>query len=288
MHEPRMGGAVAVWTGLALLPIVRPDAAVAQTRDALSITARADAGLLTRDRWRGIRRNAHPVSHVDGLLGFLLGDFSVSAGAWTSVESGSTSGEVLPELRAGGWGPSQWSVWTQLAYRRGPLVISGGVLRDEFVRLVDDPAVTELYGSARLQHGRWSGSFAFWHAVDGATGTYLEPGIAFHHFVNPLTGPALSWTTTLRAGVQASRRIPDAAAVPGPTETGLTHVALGTGLRVALNIGWELALVLGAGVEAQLNVDPATKRHRDGSDAGKLRLWAPLYAGISVPLRRPE
>jgi hypothetical protein len=289
MPELRTRGTVAVWAVLGLLSAASPGAIHPQVGRPVAITGRFDVGVLTRDRWRGIRRNAHPVTHIDGMAGVLLGDVSVSAGVWASVEPGSTSGELLPDLRAGEWGTSQWSLWTQLAYRRGPLLLAGGVLRDEYVRPADNPAVTEVYGSARFQAGRWSPSVSLWHAVDGAEGAYLEPAIAFHHFVNPFTGPAISWITAIRAGVQLSERNPEAGnLVPGPAETGLTHVALGTGVRVALNIGWELALVLGAGVEAQINVDPATKRHRDGTDAGDFRLWAPLHVGISLPLRRPE
>ena len=279
--------ALVVCSVLASLSAALPQATAAQMRPA-TVTARLDATVLTRDRWRGIRRNAHPVGHIDGLVGVRLGDVSISVGAWASAEPGSTRGEILPDLRAGGRGISQWSLWTQLAFHRGPLIVAGGVLRDEYVRLTGDPAVSELFASARLQAGRWSPSVALWQAVDGASGAYLEPAIGYHHFVNPFTGPAVSWTTTLRGGVQLAERRPVGEAVPGPEETGLTHLALGTGLRFAFNVGWKVALVAAAGVEAQLNVDPATKQHRNGSDAGDFRLWAPVQLGVSVPLRRPE
>ena len=104
MPELRTRGTVAVWAVLGLLSAASPGAIHAQLGHPVAITGRFDVGVLTRDRWRGIRRNAHPVTHIDGMAGVLLGDVSVSAGVWASVEPGSTRGELLPDLRAGEWG----------------------------------------------------------------------------------------------------------------------------------------------------------------------------------------
>jgi hypothetical protein len=254
-----------------------------------SLLYRVDLYAATRERWRGIRRNATPVAEVDGLVGAQWRGLSVTAGAWAMLEIGGTGDEVLPELHAGDRVPSQWTGWVQGALRYRQLTLTTGVTRDWYVRGGRDPRVTEVFATARAQVGRWMPSIAFWQAVDGAGGGYLEPALSVGHFVNPFTGPAASWITTVRGGFQIGHRDPEGgASVPGPEGTGLTHVAVGTQVRLAFNITRQVVLVASTGPEVQINRDPATKRHRDGSSAGSLRVWWPLQAGFSWPLRRPE
>lgn len=245
--------------------------------------------MTTRDLWRGIRRNAYPVTQMDGVLGVALGAVSLSGGVWASVEMGDTRHELRPDLRADDRAPSQWTVWGQVAARRARLAVAAGILQDSYVRTRPDPTVTELYATARLDAGRWMPSFSLWHAVDGADGDYLEPAIAFHHVVNPFAGPAAAWTSTLRAGIQVGHREPDGgAAVPGPTGVGLTHIALSTTFRLTASLRHDFGFALSFGPEVQVNRDPATKAHRDGSDAGDVRVWLPVQIGISWPFRRPQ
>jgi hypothetical protein len=282
---------VAPALSLALILLLPHESARAQSGRAprLSPVGRVDLFGTTLDRWRGIRQNAHPVAELDALVGLEGGGVSFTAGGWTTLETKSTRNEPRPDLRAGPARFSDWSAWGQLAGRRGASSVSTGVIRDWYARPGSNPAVTEVYGAARLQTGRWSHSIALWQAVSGADGLYVEPAVAFHHFVNPFTGPAVSLTTTLRAGIQAGKRNPDGGPkVPGPQETGLTHVALGTTLRLGFNLTGPVALVLVTTPELQANRDPATKLRRDGSSTGWLRFWWPLQLGLSCPLRRPE
>jgi hypothetical protein len=254
----------------------------------LLIVGRADLYSTTLDRWRGIRRSVHPVIQLDAMAGLRTSGLSATGGVWTSLEPGDTRDQARPDLRAGPTRFNMSSAWVQLGGRSGPLIVTAGAVRDWFARPDGSRAVSELYGSARLQVGRWAVSGSAWQAVSGADGLYLEPAIAVYHFVNPFTGPALSWTTTLRAGFQVDERDPSGGVVvPGPRETGLTHVALGTSIRAAFNVGGPLVLAVVATPEVQANRDPSTKLRKDGTSTGWLRFWLPFQLGLSLPLRRP-
>ena len=266
--------------GLALLLHAAP--ALAQV-----LVPRADVYLSTRERWRGIRRNAHPLVQLDALAAVRLREVSLSAGVWGAVEPGDTRGEPRADLRSGTLGFSTTTAWGQLAASWGGLGAAAGVTRDWFRRVGGDPAVTELYLRLDYQTGRWAPAISFWQAVAGADGAYLEPSIAYHHFVNPFDGPVLAWTTTLRAGFQVGERAPDGGVkVPGPEETGLTHAGVGTGIRAAIPLGPVVALLLSTGPELQVGRDPATRRRRDGSEAAALALWWPVRLGLTAPFRR--
>ena len=254
------------------------------------LVRRVDVYVSTRDRWRGVRRNAMPWVQGDLSAGVRWSGLSLSAGGWAAVETGSTEEEPRADLRAGSLGMTAATGWVQAAASTGGLVTSVGVVRDWYRRTGSDPAVTELYGSARLQPGtRWSFALSAWHAVSGAGGTYLEPAWGFHHFINPFTGPVLSWTTALRAGFQAGARDPAGGAkVAGPEGTGLTHVALSSTVRGAWPVGYDLALLFALGPELQYGRDAAARRRRDGSRGPPLGFWWPLQVGLSYPVRRPQ
>jgi hypothetical protein len=255
----------------------------------VEVIGRADAYSTPLDRWRGIRRNAHPVFDADGMLGLRRASVLAAAGVWGSFDFGDTSAEPRPDLQFDSPGLIQLSLWGSLAHRTGPLVASAGIIRDWYLRPTQRAGVTEAFARARLQRGRWMSSLSIWNVIDGASGTYLEPLVSFYHFVNPFTGPAITWTTSLRAGLQLGERHPDAgAAVPGPEGTGLTHVALGTKTDWRFNLGWQAALVMTVGAELQLSRDPAARRQRDGTEGGVASLWFPIQIGVSCPLRRPE
>ena len=250
---------------------------------------RADLYFATRERWRGIRRNAHPVLQGDALAGVRLGRFTASAGGYGAVELGNTKRERRPDLRAGTLGFSTASVWGQVAFATRRWTVSGGAIRERYRRVGPDPVVWEAYGNVRYQQGRWAVSAGYWQAVDGAEGSYIEPAVTFYHFVNPFAGPIITWSTSLAAGIQLSERNPDAGAVvPGPEEEGLTHVVLGSAIRAAVPLVAGSALLLEIGPHLQVSLDSAARRRRDGSQAAPLALWCLLRAGISYPLRRPQ
>lgn len=270
-------------------PLGTPAAAQAVLHDPAWLLRRADLYMSTRERWRGIRRNALPWVQGDLVLGLRSGGLSLSAGAWGALETGRTGTEPRPDLRAGALGPTMATAWVQATAAKRGFTLSFGGLRDWFRRPGRDPAVGEIYAAARFQRDRWSTAASVWRAVSGAHGTYVEPSAAFHHFVNPFTGPVASWSSTVRAGIQVGARNPaGGASVPGPAGTGLTHLALGTTLRGALPLGWDVALVLSTGPELQYRRDPAARRRRDGSRGAAVGLWWPLQVGLSYPVRRPE
>lgn len=257
--------------------------------EGLTATFRLDVFGTTRHQWRGIRRNVHPVTQVTIVGAAIVQGVSLSAGAWGNFELGSTAQEVRPDLRVGGAGASQWSGWGQLGYRTGQLTAAAGVLRDWYVRPGVDPKVTEAYTTIRLQQGRWAPAVSAWQALEGAEGTYVEPSITFYHFANPFTGLGISWATALRGGFQLWQRRPDAGpTVPGPSGSGLTHIGVGSTVRVLFNVKSQLALLAATGPELQFSRDAAAKRGRDGEPGAGLQFWWPLQVGLSWPLRRPE
>jgi hypothetical protein len=265
-----LGSATPAWTQAPRLePIVRVDAV---------------AG--TRDLRRGIRNNAHMVGDLDAVLGLQHGTVSLTVGAWSQFEANATRREPRPDLRAGPAGLTDWSAWLQFAHRTRRVTLATGVIRDFYRRVGADPAVTEIYGSVRLQAGRWSPSLSAWQATAGAGGLYLEPSLAWHHLANPFAGPAIIWTSTLRSGFQIGPRRPEGGAkVPGPMGTGLTFLSLNSSVRPEVDLG-PVALLMGIGVEAQINRDDATRLRRDGTRRGWFRVWAPLQLGLSYPSRR--
>jgi hypothetical protein len=270
--------------GATLLALSVPPASAQAARTTPIIRADLMAG--TRDLRRGIRNNAHMVGELDAVLGLQRGSVSLTAGAWSQFEANGTSGEPRPDLRAGPAGLTDWSTWLQLAHRTRRFTISGGVIRDFYRRVGGDPAVTELYGTTRLQIGRWATGLSAWQATAGADGLYFEPTIAFHHIANPFVGPGIIWTSTLRAGFQVGPRRPDGGAkVPGPFGTGLTAIGLNSSIRPEFGLG-PVALVMVLGFEAQINRDDATRLRRDGTRRGWFRIWAPLQLGLSYPARR--
>jgi hypothetical protein len=282
-------GEARAWTAVVLLLVSRGTPAAAQEsggRPARPVY-RLDLYLTTHDQWRGIRRNAHPVVQSDGMAGVAWGRVSLSAGGWTSLELGDTRSEPRPDLRSGRAGFSQTTLWGQAAYRSGSVTLTAGAIHDRYRRVGPDPSTTEVYGSARYQRGRWTGALSLWHAVDGAHGSYLEPRLAFHHFANPFAGPAVDWTTSLSAGFQLGQRDPDAASLPGPEDSGLTLIALGSAIRLAVNLAPRLALFARTGPELQISRDPAAKRGRNGGQAD-VRFWWPAQLGLSWPVEKRE
>lgn len=254
----------------------------------LTATGRLDLYATTRLDWRGVRRNAHLATQADAMAVAAYRVVNASVGAWTSMELEENAGEPRADLRAGAAGPTQRTLWGQLGYRKGDLSLALGAVRDWYTRAGDDPATVEAYAVVRLQAGRWSGAISVWESVDGIEGTYLEPALVFHHFVNPFAGPAVTWASGLRGGIQIGERNPDAGpSVPGPEGNGLTHVVLDSRIRATVYLGSGLALVAATGPELRINRDPATRRGRDGSEAG-VRLWWPAQAGVSWPLRGRE
>jgi hypothetical protein len=237
---------------------LRPEPSAAQ-----DVTARVDLFETTRLDWRGIRRNAHWATQADAWLVAGTRGWSFGAGAWTSLELSSTLDEPRPDLRAGPPGPTQWSLWGQLGYRRQHLVLTAGVIRDWYVRPDNDPATTEAYVAGRLQAGRWSGSLALWESLDGVEGAYLEPAVSFHHLANPFAGPA----------------------VPGAEGTGFSHAILDSHVRAAFHLVRDVTLVAMTGPQLRFNRDSAVKRGRDGAEAD-VRFWWPLQAGVSFPIPR--
>lgn len=238
--------------------------------------------------WRGIRRNAHPAIQADATGTLAYRGLIAAAGWWTSLELAGTADEPRPDLRAGAAGPTQASLWVQAGYRRGGLALTAGAIRDWFVRPAGDPATSEAFAAVRYQAGRWSGSLAYWESLSGVRGAYFEPAVAFHHIVNPFAGPAASWTSGLRGGFQLRERDPAAGvSVPGAVGTGLTHVIIDSRLRATIYLGSGLGLVAATGPELHFNRDPATRRDRDGAEAG-VRFWWPVQAGLSWPLPRRE
>ena len=268
---------------LALCAIAASTAGYAQAPPppARSALLRADVFVSSRHHWRGIRRSDAPVLHADAAGGLRLGRFSLTAGGWTGLELQEADGRRHSDLRSGHWGLAEWDGWGQGAARLGPAILAMGVLRSTYLRQPEHPSVTEVYGWGQIHFNRLAVSLGVWHAVRGAEGTYVEPSIAFHHFINPFSGPAISWTTTATAGVQAGRRHP-APGIPGATGTGLTHAALTSAVRLAVNVG-PAALVFAMSPVIQVSRDPAT--YGNESD---IRFWWPFQAGISWPLRRPE
>ncbi len=279
--------AAALWLILGAVP---GSGAVAQypRPDRLTATGRLDLYATTRLEWRGVRRNAHPAAQADAMAVAGYRGVNASVGAWTSMELEETAGEPRSDLRAGAAGPTQRTLWGQLGYRKAALSLALGAVRDWYTRAGDDPATVEAYAVARLQAGRWSGAISVWESLDGVEGTFLEPALVFHHFVNPFAGPAVTWASGMRGGIQIGERNPDAGpSVPGPEGTGLTHVVLDSRIRATVHLGSGLALVGATGPELRINRDPATRRGRDGSEAD-VRLWWPVQAGLSWPLRERE
>lgn len=265
----------------------RPGAAV-QTRavEPLAGAARVDLFGSTLLEWRGIRRNARSVVQADATATAGYQGLTATVGGWTALELTGTGDEPRPDLRVGGAGPAQWSLWAQVGWHRPGVAVTLGAIRDWYVRPSADPSTAEAFAAVRAQAGRWSGSVSLYESLDGVHGAYLEPAITFHHFLNPFTGPALSWSTGVRGGFQLGSRNPEAGpAVPGAEGTGFTHLIVDSRLRVTIDVAWQLAVLVATGPELHFNRDPATKRGRDNFQAD-VRLWWPLQAGLSWPLRR--
>jgi hypothetical protein len=267
---------------------------------------RIDAFATTREIQRGIRRNADPVGELDAIIGVQRGRVALTVGSWGMFEPGDTRDEPRADLRAGTAGLSNASGWVQLTARlgrtfqepadtvdpgagrdrsAGRVVVAGGIVRQWYRRVGGDPAVTEVYGTARLDAGSWMPALAAWQAVRGAEGLYLEPSLSYLLRGSPFTRLDFLAMATVRAGVQIGSRDPDGGPkVPGPEGTGLTHLAAGVSLRESFWLRHPVALVLATRLEGQINRDPATKLRRDGTSKGWFRLWFPIQLGLSVPL----
>ena len=293
---------------LALLIVSLPASLPAQTIPGRSRTiffGRIDAFATSREIQRGIRRNADPVGELDAIVGVQRGRVALTAGAWGMFEPDGTREEPRADLRAGTAGLSDASGWLQVTARigrmfkepadsvdpgagrdrsAGRVVVAGGVVRQWYRRVGGDPAVTEIYGTARLDAGSWMPAMSAWQAVSGAGGLYLEPSLSYLLRGSPFTKLDFLAMATVRAGVQVGSRKPDGGAkVAGPEGTGLTHLAAGVSLRESFWLRHPVALVLVTRLEGQINRDGATKLRRDGTSKDWFRLWFPVQVGLSVP-----
>lgn len=265
-----------------------PLAAQSPAPDPFKVVGRADAFMTSGYHWRGIRRSSGPLFQLDGAGGFALGPVAATAGIWLTLDPRRATATHHSDLAAGEKGLSEWDIWGQLSWQTQRVTLAGGVLRSQFRRPNRDPRVTELFGQTRLQSGRWSVSLSGWRAVAGADGLYLEPAAGFHHLVWPFAGPAITWATTLRAGIQAGHRqesLPQP--VPGATGTGLTHITASTAARLGIHVANVVAIVGQLSAEVQYRRDAAVRRRPDGSRGKPLKIWLPIQVGLSVPLRRP-
>jgi len=265
-----------------------PLAAQSGTPGPFRVVGRADAFMTSGYHWRGIRRSAGPLFQLDGAGGFALGPLAATAGIWLTLDPHRGTATHHSDLAAGERGLSEWDVWGQLSWQTQRVTLAGGMLRSQFRRPGKDPRVTEVFGQARLQAGRSSVSLSAWKAVDGAEGLYLEPAASFHHLVWPFAGPAITWATTLRAGIQAGHRQQSLAPpVPGAAGTGLTHVTVSTVARVGIHVANVVAIVGQLSADVQYRRDAAARLRPDGSRGKPLKFWLPMQVGLSVPLRRP-
>ncbi len=234
--------------------------------------------------WRGIWRSRAPVIQWDGAAAVTVGHLSLAAGSWANLEPRSARAGHLSDLPLGTSGLSEWDLWAQGSARMRNITLTMGVLQSRYRRRGNDPEVTEAYGSVRVQAGRWGLGGTAWTALDGADGTFIEPAVTFYHFVNPLAGPALALSSTLRAGFQLGHRIPPGTAsrTPGPLGTGLTHATLSTQLGVMHWLSRRIALTARSSVAVQWREDRATRLRGDGTRGAHLRFWFPLQLGLSL------
>ncbi|HEY8258795.1 MAG TPA: hypothetical protein VIG08_14150 [Gemmatimonadales bacterium] len=261
----------------------------AQSAPPVTPIGRIDLIATTLDIRRGIRNNARPMGELDAVLGLERNGLALTAGAWSAFEPKETRDEPRPDLRAGSAGLTDGSAWLQLTRQSERVALSAGVRRDWYRRVGSDPAVTEIYGTARLDAGRWSHSVSAWQAVGGADGLYLEPSVSYHHLRNPDVGRVAEWVSTLRAGLQIGERDPDGGAkVPGPTGTGLTYISLGTSIGERFWLSGPVAFMTVLGVEAEYRRDAALRISRDGSEGERVRFWVPVHIGLSWALGRHE
>jgi hypothetical protein len=248
---------------------------------------RIDAQTATGYWWRGIWRSGGPVAQLDGAGGVEWGAWSLTAGFWTNLELRRAGPGRRTDLGPGSRGWTEQNSWIQLAARLDRLTLSGGAIRSRYRR--PDLAVTDVYGSARLQDGRWTYEMAAWQAVAGGSGAYLEPALTFTHAANPFAGPALSLATTARVGIQVGHRgAGSSGPMPGADGTGLTHVSLAPAVVTRVPLAGPLAATASFSLDLQYRRDRATRIDRNGGLGSRLRLWLPLQIGLTFPYRRPE
>ena len=274
------------FASLTALLLTAPPPPLAGQSSSLELVGRADAFLTSGYYWRGIRRSAGPLFQLDGAGGMALGEVAVTGGIWMTLDPRPAGPERFSDLAPGVDALSEYDAWGQLSWQTRRVTLAGGVLRSQFARLGKDPRVTELFGQARLQVGRVSAALSGWGAVEGANGLYLEPAATFYHLVWPFAGPAVTWATTLRGGIQAGHRQEILSPpVPGPEGTGLTHVSLSSAVRIGIPVK-QLAIVLSVAPELQYRRDAAVRRRPDGLPGKRLKFWLPTQLGVSFPLRR--
>jgi hypothetical protein len=270
-------GRIALW---GIVSALAPATAQVASRTRPEPTIRFDAVTATSYFWRGIGRSGFPVLQLNAAGGLVWGPVSVTGGIWGSYDRSGLAD------REAAW--SERDLWVQAAVHTGHLTLAGGAQNSDYRRVDDDADATELFGLARWQRDRWAYSVSAWHAIDGTTGTYLEPAITFYHFVNPLTGPAVSLATSLRAGVQVGHRDGTLEGrVPGAEGTGLTHLALSPEAVAAFNLPGRLGLMATISLELAWRRDPATRVRADGSLGSWFGVRAPLQVGVRWPYRRP-
>jgi hypothetical protein len=114
----------------------------------------------------------------DGVVGVTKGKAALTAGAWKTVPIRGRGSELA------GTPADEGDLWVQASLSIDHGSMAAGLIRSTYHE-PRAPTVTEVYANLRLDRDRWSSSVSWWTAVKGASGTYVEPAIAWHHAANP-------------------------------------------------------------------------------------------------------
>jgi uncharacterized protein Gcw-chp len=247
-------------------------------------TIGADLYLYSSYVWRGTTLTNKPVAQPDLYLTFPLGNASLTAGGWASIDLGKYDDPVNDISESGGsssFNFAEFDWWGEISYPVGKTTLTGGVTGYLYPNDANAPNsaflltkpfnTVEVYGKAAFDVPL-SPKFSIYYDVDKVKGAYFEGSISHSLQASEKVAVVLGATAGANAG-----QGPSANDVSfNFADDGFTHLDLSAGVPFeAGSLAFTPALHLVIAGDDRVKVTSPTKTHD-----------AKLWGGVSISWSR--
>jgi hypothetical protein len=247
-------------------------------------TIGADLYLYSSYVWRGTTLTNKPVAQPDLYVTFPLGNASLTAGGWASIDLGKYDDPVNDMSESGGsssFNFAEFDWWGELSYPVGKATLTGGVTGYRYPNdpnapnsdfLLTNPFNTvEIYGKAAFDTPL-SPKLSIYYDVDKVKGAYFEGNISHSLEASEKVSVDLGATAGFNAGQGISADDPSF----NFADDGFTHLDLSAGVPFTAS-----AFSITPVIHLVINSDERTKI-TSPTETHDVKLWG----GVSISWSR--
>jgi hypothetical protein len=243
-------------------------------------TIGADLYVYSSYVWRGTTLTNKPVAQPDLYFTVPIGNASVTAGGWASIDLGKYDDPVNDISESGGsssFNFAEFDWWGELSYPVGKATLTGGVTGYRYPNDVNAPNsdflltnafnTVEIYGKAAFDTPL-SPKLSIYYDVDKVKGAYFEGGISHSLQASEKVSVDLGATAGFNAGQGISAEDPSF----NFADDGFTHLDLSAGVPFTAS-----ALSITPVIHFVINGDQRTKI-TSPTETHDVKLWG----GVSI------